>query len=181
MPWNPVWAFWGREGNLPRQDCHPAGQAPSYGPRRGLRDPGMHSEVLGAGSVRIWARSCAVPTGPSGGVVSSQRHSERLSNAQAEGHQSLRGRVLRSLGERYELRRLPRARFLPLADLCSILVLAPSGQPNSTRSRHAAPALALVVPSERPCATQRHRFGGVQAPWTVERRAGCSSVPAGSW
>jgi len=37
------------------------------------------------------------------------------------------------------------------------------------------------VPSERPCATQRHRFGGVQAPWTVERRAGCSSVPAGSW
>ena len=54
--------------------CHPAGQAPSYGPRRGLRDPGMHSEVLGAGSVRIWARSCAVLTGPSRRVVSSQRH-----------------------------------------------------------------------------------------------------------
>ena len=31
LPRNPTWAFWGREGNLPRQDCHPMGARAALG------------------------------------------------------------------------------------------------------------------------------------------------------
>ena len=61
-----------------------------------------------------------------------------------------------------------------------ILVSPPLKDTNSAPSRRRAPASGGVVPSERPWATQRHRSGGIHAPWTIERRAGCSSSPAGS-
>ena len=48
------------------------------------------------------------------------------------------------------------------------------------RARVLAPASGAVVPSERPWATRRSRSGGIRAPWTVQRRAGRSSAPAGS-
>ena len=47
------------------------------------------------------------------------------------------------------------------------------------RGRRLRP-LGLVVPSERPWATLRPHPGGIQASWTVERRACRSSAPAGS-
>ena len=50
----------------------------------------------------------------------------------------------------------------------------------TARARPGFRPLALVVPSERPWATRRPRSGGLRAPWTVERRAGCSSAPTGS-
>ena len=72
-PRKAILAFSGGFGNLPRQDCHPAGRARSWGPRRASHNPDIHSGLLGAGSVRIWAQSYVVPTGLLEGVVPSQR------------------------------------------------------------------------------------------------------------
>ena len=60
-------------------------------------------------------------------------------------------------------------------------VLTPLSNIPAARARAAVlRPLALVVPSERPWATQRPRSGGVRAPWTVEGRAVRSSAPAGT-
>ena len=57
------------------------GATPARAPRRARRDPDIHSEALGAGFVPIWWRSCVVPVALLLGVVSSQRHLERLQRA----------------------------------------------------------------------------------------------------
>ena len=135
------------------------------------------------GFVWIWARSCAVPTGPSARGGTQPNASRSVVNAQAERHPW-------GLGEGFclaharasEVKGPPTHRFLPRTALSLSssfyhpLAKIPAARARGRRLR----ALGLVVPSERPWATQRPRSGGVQAPWTVEGRADRSSAPAGS-
>ena len=77
-PRKAILAFSGGFGNLPIEDCHPAGRARSWGSRRGSRNPDIGSELPGVGFVRIWARSYVVPIALLEGVVSSQRRAQVL-------------------------------------------------------------------------------------------------------
>ena len=89
-----VLAFLGGFGNLPRQDCHPAGRALFWGPRRGSRDPEIRSELPGVGFVRIWARSCVVLTGLLEGWYPANIAEERLERASRGPTAGLGGRAL---------------------------------------------------------------------------------------
>ena len=73
-------------GNLPRQDCHPAGLARSWGSRWASRDPDIHSGLVGAVFLRIRAPSYVVQTGLLEGWYPSQRLGGASQNAQAKGH-----------------------------------------------------------------------------------------------
>jgi len=81
-----VLAFSGGFGNLPRKDCHPAGQARSWGSRWASRDPDIHSGLVGAVFLRIRAPSYVVQTGLLEGWYPSQRLGGASQNAQAKGH-----------------------------------------------------------------------------------------------
>jgi|NorSeaMetagenome_1021524.scaffolds.fasta_scaffold35944_1 hypothetical protein len=56
---------------------------PPWAPRRGRRDPDIDSGLARVCFVRIWGRSCVVPTWPSGGVVSSQHRCAPIDDARA--------------------------------------------------------------------------------------------------
>jgi len=80
-----ILAFLGGNGNLPRQDCHLVGDAPSWAPRRGRRSPGIHSGLVRAVFVPIFAPSHVVPTGGSGGVVTTEHRQVSIEDAGADG------------------------------------------------------------------------------------------------
>ena len=71
----------------------------------------------------------------------------------------------------------PRRTVFPQYPVFSPLSKIPTARARAALLR----PLALVVPSERPWATERPCSGGVRVPWTVERRAVRSSASAGSW
>ena len=84
-PRKAILAFSGGFGNLPRQDCHPAGRARSWGPRRASRNPDIHSGLVSGVFVPIWAPSHVVPTGGSGGVVTTDHRQVSIEDAGADG------------------------------------------------------------------------------------------------
>ena len=144
---------------------------PPWAPRRGRRDPDIDSGLARVCFVRIWGRSCVVPTWPSGGVVSSQHRCAPIDDARA-------GRVW---WDRVVALSLGRAQHRPGGrrgdESCCP---PPLRHTSSTLSRAAAPVCGALVPSERQWATQRPRSGGVRAPRTVEPRAGRTTAPAAS-
>ena len=135
------------------------------------------------GFVWIWARSCAVPTGPSARGGTQPNASRSVVNAQAERHPW-------GLGEGFclaharasEVKGPPTHRFLPRTALAVSssfyhpLAKMPTARPRGRRLR----PLGLVASSERQWATLRARSGGVRAPRTLEGRIVRSSAPAGS-
>jgi len=62
-PRNAISAFWRSRPNLVPQYSVPVGRVPSRAARRGRRSPDIHSGLVEAAFVPIWARSYAVPTG----------------------------------------------------------------------------------------------------------------------
>ena len=54
--WGTELAFSGGFGNIPRQDCHPAGRAQSWGSRWASQNPDIHSGLVGAVLLRIRAQ-----------------------------------------------------------------------------------------------------------------------------
>ena len=86
-------AFSGGFGNLPRQDCHPAGQARSWGSRWASRDPDIHSGLVGAVFLRIRAPSYVVQTGLLDGWYPANASQERLKRASRGPPVGLGGRV----------------------------------------------------------------------------------------
>ena len=62
-PRNAISAFWRPRPNLLLEDSMPAGPPPAWAPRLGRRSPDIHSGLVRAVFVPIWARSRAVPTG----------------------------------------------------------------------------------------------------------------------
>ena len=79
--WKAIISFWSPPPDLLQQDPVAGGATPARAPRRARRDPDIHSEALGTGFVPIWWQSCVVPAALLLGVVSSQRHLERLQRA----------------------------------------------------------------------------------------------------
>ena len=61
--WKARIAFWRPSPNLVPQYSVAGGATPAWAPRRGRRSPDIHSGLVEAAFVRIWARSRAVPTG----------------------------------------------------------------------------------------------------------------------
>ena len=71
----------GSHGALEVGGLMAGGATVACAPRRARRDPDIHSEALGTGFVPIWWQSCVVPAALLLGVVSIQRHLERLQRA----------------------------------------------------------------------------------------------------
>ena len=141
------------------------GATPARAPRRARRDPDIHSEALGAGFVPIWWRSCVVPVALLLGVVSSQRHLERLQRASRASPVGL-GEGFASPGlAPKKLQGRSGIGFCLGGTPVIILVLSPPAKLPTARPR--APAPGGGVPSERPWATQRPRRDEQRAPRTL--------------
>ena len=62
-PRNAISAFWSPPPNLLLEDPVASGPPPAWAPRRGRRSLDIHSGLVRAAFVRIWARSRTAPTG----------------------------------------------------------------------------------------------------------------------
>ena len=67
------------------QDPVAGGATAAWAPRRARRSPDIHSGLVEAGFVPIWARSCAVPAGLLLGVVTSEHRWASIEDAGAGG------------------------------------------------------------------------------------------------
>ena len=82
-PQKVISAFWRPRPDLLLEDPVVGRPTPPWAPRRGRRDPDIDSGLARVCFVRIWGRSCVVPTWPSGGVVSSQHRCAPIDDARA--------------------------------------------------------------------------------------------------
>ena len=109
-------------------------------------------------------------------MVSSQRHAERLERASRASRVGMH-QAFAQLG----LKGRSGIGFCLGPHAVCILGLLPRAKiPTARRRASGAPAPGGVVPSERQWAIQRPRRDEEGTPRTLERRAGCSSSPAGS-
>ena len=141
------------------------------------RTRGVHTERLRshASDPCIPARPLTVRSGPATDTTQPPRHDDarEVDAGRARGGRTVRGDCPRSRGHRLGV-------VFPSSPMLSNCLIPPLKDTNSTPARPGCSGLWLVVPSERPWATQRPLPGGIRAPRTAERRADRSSATAGS-
>ena len=148
--WKAISAFWSRSPDLLLEDPVAGRPTPPWAPRRCRRSLDIHSGLVRAAFVRIWARSRTVPTGILEGWIPSQHRLAPKEDARAGGAWWDWVAALRpwacsaSLQERWE----PRESYEPV-------VYPPKKIPTA---RFRAQLLSPVAPSCRPSA--RGRPGG---------------------